>query len=252
MRCAIGQPTFLPWIGWFDLVDQSDVMIILDDVQFSKQSWQQRNRVRTANGLEFLSVPVKTAGRLYQRIIDCRIADDRFVKKTVGTLQANYSRAPFFSETFAELAHILTFGASTASLLELNCELILWMAKKLDVTTSMIRASALAAPGRRGEHVAAICECVGADTYISPPGAEAYLNEDRNAFDRRGIAITIHVFDHPEYPQCFVPFMPYASALDLIFNAGPAAGAIMRQGRRAPRPIGAADSLRERSAGELF
>jgi hypothetical protein len=237
MRCAIGQPTFLPWIGWFDLVDQCDVMIILDDVQFSKQSWQQRNRVRTANGLEFISVPVKTAGRLFQRIIDCRLVDDRFVKKTIGTLQANYSRAPFFAETFAELARILQFGASTASLLELNCELILWMADKLGVTTSMIRASALAEPGRRGEHVAAICECAGAATYISPPGAEAYLNEDRAAFDRRGIVISIHVFEHPEYGQCFAPFMPYASALDLIFNAGPAAAEIMRRGRRAARPI---------------
>ena len=217
-------------------------MIILDDVQFSKQTWQQHNRVRTAHGLEFLSVPVKTAGRLYQRIIDCKLADDRFVKKTIGTLQANYSRAPFFGETFAELARILKFGASTASLLELNCELILWMADKLGVTTSMIRASALAAPGRRGEHVAAICECVGADTYISPPGAEAYLNEDRTAFDRRGIVITIHVFEHPEYSQCFGPFMPYASALDLIFNTGPAAGQIMRRGRRAARPIVAVSS----------
>lgn len=237
MRCAIGQPTFLPWLGWFDLVDQSDVMIILDDVQFSKQSWQQRNRVRTANGLEFLSVPVKTAGRLMQRIIDCRLADDRFVKKTIGTLQANYAKAPFFAETFAELAKILKFGASTGSLLELNCELILWMADKLGVTTSQIRASALAAQGRRGEHVASLCECVGADTYISPPGAEAYLNEDRGAFDRRGIRLGIHVYEHPEYRQCFVPFMPYASALDLIFNTGPAAGEIMRSGRRTARPI---------------
>jgi hypothetical protein len=250
MRCAISQPTFLPWIGWFDLVDQSDVMIILDDVQFSKQSWQQRNRLRTVKGLEFISVPVKTAGRLFQRIIDCKLADDRFVKKTIGILQANYSSAPFFAETFAELARILKFGASTASLLELNCELILWMAGKLGVTTSLIRASALAAPGRRGEHVAAICECVGADTYLSPPGAEAYLNEDRAAFDRRRIVINIHVFEHPQYPQCFAPFMPYASALDLIFNTGPAAGEIMRTGRRTPRPIGSPATLPESSQGD--
>jgi hypothetical protein len=242
MRCAISQPTFLPWIGWFDLVDQSDVMIILDDVQFSKQSWQQRNRVRTTNGLEFISVPVRTAGRLFQRIIDCKLVDDRFVKKTIGTVQANYASAPFFTETFAELVRILKFGASTASLLELNCELILWMADKLGVTTSMIRASALAVSGRRGEHVAAICECVGADTYISPPGAEAYLSDDRAAFERRGISISIHVFEHPEYPQCYLPFMPYASALDLIFNTGPAAGETMRTGRRAPRPIGSPES----------
>ena len=237
LTCAISQPTFLPWTGWFDLVDQSDVMILLDDVQFSKQSWQQRNRLRTRNGLEYISVPVKTAGRLAQRIIDCKLADDRFVHKTLGTLQANYAKAAFFGESAEELARILKFAASTASLLELNCELISWMAGKLGITTPMVRASALAVTGRRGEHVAALCEAVGAEHYVSPPGAEAYLSEDRSAFDRRGIVISIQVYEHPEYPQCFEPFMPYASALDLIFNAGPAAGEIMRAGRKPVRPI---------------
>jgi WbqC-like protein family len=245
--CAISQPTFLPWTGWFDLVDQADIMIILDDVQFSKQSWQQRNRLRTRSGLEYVSVPVKTAGRLGQRIIDCRLADERFVHKTIGTLQANYSKAPFFPAAADDFARALKFAASTNSLLELNCELIAWMAEKLAVATPMVRASALGAAGRRGEHVAELCEYVEADHYLSPAGAEAYLNEDRSAFDRRGITISIQVYEHPEYPQCFTPFMPYASALDLIFNAGPEAGAIMRAGRRPIRPI-AADGAATRSA----
>jgi hypothetical protein len=240
--CAISQPTFLPWCGWFDLVDQSDVMILLDDVQFSKQSWQQRNRIRTRNGLEYLSVPVRTSGRLGQRIIDCKLADDRFVNKTIGTLQANYAKAPFSAGSLDELGRLLKFAASTASLLELNCELIAWMAEKLGVTTPMIRASALGATGRRGEHVAELCEYVEADHYISPAGAEAYLNEDRSAFERRNIVISIQVYEHPAYPQCFEPFMPYASALDLIFNAGPAAGKIMRAGRRSVRPIEASNA----------
>ncbi len=237
LRCAISQPTFLPWTGWFDLVDQSDVMILLDDVQFSKQSWQQRNRLRTRNGLEYVSVPVKTAGRLSQRIIDCKLADDRFVHKTLGTLQANYAKAAFFAQSFDELAETLAVAAATRSLLELNCELISWMASKLGVTTPMVRASALAATGRRGEHVAVLCESVDADRYLSPPGAEAYLGEDKSAFDARGISIFIHVYEHPVYRQCFEPFMPFASALDLIFNAGPNAGEIMRAGRQPARPI---------------
>ena len=80
--CVIAQPTFLPWLGWFDLADQGDVMVILDDVSFSKQSWQQRNRIRTPAGLEFLSVPVKTSGLLGQLILDCEIADPRFAAKS--------------------------------------------------------------------------------------------------------------------------------------------------------------------------
>lgn len=236
--CVISQPTFLPWLGWFDLADQSDVMVILDDVAFSKQSWQQRNRIRTRNGLELLTVPVKSSGRLGQQIMECELADQPFAKKMVTTLRANYAKAPFFSDAIDELATTMETAADTGSLVELNCALILWMAEKLKVTTPMIRASTLGAGGERGEHVAAICESVGADRYLSPAGAEDYLIEDKAAFDQRGISVMLHVYEHPEYVQRFAPFLPYASALDLIFNAGPAAAEVMRYGRRPSRVLG--------------
>jgi len=236
--CVISQPTFLPWLGWFDLADQGSVMIILDDVAFSKQSWQQRNRIRTRNGLEFLSVPVKTSGRLGQRIMDCELADQPFVEKMLKTLQANYAKAPFFEDAIDELAATMRTAAGTGRLVELNCALISWMASRLDVTTPMIRASTLKVGGQRGEHVAAICECVSANRYLSPAGAEGYLMEDKGAFDRRGIVVRLHVFEHPQYLQRFSPFMPYASALDLIFNIGPAAGEVMRSGRGQARAVG--------------
>lgn len=243
--CVISQPTFLPWLGWFDLADQSDVMIILDDVAFSKQSWQQRNRIRTRNGLEFLSVPVKSSGRLGQRIMDCELTDQPFVKKMLTSLQANYAKAPFFANAIDELATTMKTAAGTSRLVELNCALISWMAGKLEITTPMIRASTLGVGGQRGEHVAAICECVNAGRYLSPEGAESYLVEDKGAFDRRGISVWIHVFEHPQYVQRFTPFMPYASALDLIFNAGPAAAEVMRSGRRPARMAGKLQSNSE-------
>jgi hypothetical protein len=238
MICVISQPTFLPWLGWFDLADQADVMVILDDVAFSKQSWQQRNRIRTRNGLEFLTVPVKSSGRLGQRILDCELADQPFVKKMITSLRANYAKAPFFADVIDELATRMEAAAGTGRLVELNCALISWMAGRLGVTTPMIRASTLGEGGERGEHVAAICEYVGADRYLSPAGAEDYLIEDKGAFDRRSISILIHVYEHPQYAQRFAPFMPYASTLDLIFNVGPAACEVMRSGRCSARSVG--------------
>lgn len=238
--CVIAQPTFLPWLGWFDLVDQGDAMVILDDVQFSKQSWQQRNRIRTPNGLEILTVPTKTSGRLGQRILDCELADQRFVAKIVKSLQANYAKAPFFRPAIDDLAAIMEAAARTGLLVELNCALVTWLAGQLGVATPMVRASTLSTGGTRGEHVAAICESMGADRYLSPAGAEEYLIEDRDAFDRRGISVLLQVYEHPEYAQRFVPFVPYASAVDLIFNLGPMAPTVMRSGRRPSRPIGAA------------
>lgn len=234
---AIAQPTFLPWVGYFDLMDQVDSFIILDDVAFSKQSWQQRNRIRTRNGLEFLSVPVKTSGRLGQRIVDCELVDQLFAVKLIKSIKANYSKAPFFGMLFDEMATILQTTASTNRLVELNCGLISWMAVKLGVTTPMICSSTLDAEGERGEYVAAICECVGAERYLSPAGAEAYLIEDKYSFERRDIEVLIQLYEHPEYVQRFAPFMPFASALDLIFNLGPDAGEVMRSGRRQPRQV---------------
>lgn len=237
---AIAQPTFLPWTGWFDLADQVDLLVILDDVAFSKQSWQQRNRVRTAKGLEFLTAPVKTAGRLGQAISECELADQPFAEKMIKSLRNSYAKAAFGAQAIDELSRAFTSGASSGHLVELNCALIAWMAVQLDVNTPMVRATTLGIPGERGEHVAAICERLGADRYLSPAGSEAYLQEDRAAFDSRGIAVDLHVYEHPQYRQCYKPFMSHASAVDLILNAGPAAPSIMRAGRRPPRALGVA------------
>jgi hypothetical protein len=236
--CVISQPTFLPWLGWFDLADQSDVTILLDDVQFSKQSWQQRNRIRTPNGLEFLSVPIMTSGRFGQRIVDCEFANQRFVGNMLKSLQANYAKAPFYAEAIGDLAATMETALLSNHLVELNCTLISWMAMRLNVTCPMFRASTLGLGGDRGEHVAAICAAVSAERYLSPAGAETYLIEDQAAFAKRGISVWLHEYEHPEYDQRFAPFIPYASALDLIFNAGPSAPAVMRSGRRPARALG--------------
>jgi hypothetical protein len=233
--CVIAQPTFMPWIGWFDLADQSDVFVILDDVAFSKQSWQQRNRIRTPKGLEFITVPVQTSGRTGQLIKDCEIVNLLFLKKIITTLQANYSKALFFHENFEELIDLIGNSNHSNKLVEINFCIIKWMAKKLKVATPTVLASDLNVGGKRGEHVAAICEAVGANHYLSTIGAEDYLKDDISTFNRRGIKISIHNYEHPNYAQCFSPFNPYASAIDLIFNEGPNASEIMRSGRRALR-----------------
>lgn len=236
--CVIAQPTFIPWLGWFDLADQADVMIILDDVQFSKQSWQQRNRLRTSEGLSFLSVPVKSAGRSNQLINEVELANEASVDKLLRSIQGCCARAPFFRTLFPSFSAAIRDGAATGKLAELNIALIRWIVQTLDINVPLVRASELETNGKRGEYVAALCEAVGASRYLSPAGAEDYLLEDRPAFDRRGISVWLHVYAHPEYRQCFKPFEPYASVIDLIFNTGPEALAILRSGRQPARALG--------------
>lgn len=234
---AIAQPTFLPWLGWFDLADQADFLVLLDDVAFSKQSWQQRNRIKTPDGLSYLTVPIRTAGKFGQRICDTEIISDRFVNKTLRTVAQNYRRAEHFERYFPEFSVVLEKSVASGNLCALNCGLIDWLATQLGVATPSVRSSELGVGGKRGNHVAMLCELVGAETYISPAGAEDYLIDDRAEFDQRAIAVELHVYEHPVYRQCFQPFEPYASAIDLLLNEGDRAGPILRSGRRSPREL---------------
>lgn len=243
-RCVILQPTFLPWAGFFDLIDQSDIFVILDDVQFSKQSWQQRNQVRGPSGLSMLSVPVKTAGKGPQAINNVEITDTQSIVKILRTIKSYYARAPYLKFYFPEFERISLESAQTGKISELNISIIKWMMHVLGLNKTTVRSSTLSASASRGEYVAEICKEVGATEYISPVGAEDYLNEDRIYFEKNLISVKLQNYEHPQYKQCFTPFIPYASALDLIFNTGPNALSILRNGRRPSRNLGQTNSSR--------
>ena len=239
MRIAIQQPTFLPWVGWFDIMDQVEQLVLLDDVAFSKQSWQQRNRLRTPSGLEFVTVPVRSAGRLGQPIREVELADSRFPTRLEKTVRTNYGRARFFEEYFEPFRAVVAEASGSRRLSVLNEGLIGWLADALGVTTPTVRSGEVDADGVRGAYVAALCAGLHADEYLSPVGSEGYLLDDADAFFGRDIRVWLHEYVHPQYSQVFQPFMPYASTLDLLFNTGPSAGAIMRTGRRVARPLAA-------------
>lgn len=234
---VIAQPTFLPWIGWFDLADQANILILLDDVAFSKQSWQQRNRIRTPTGLGYLTASVKTAGRLGQLIVHTELAGDDLTSKVLGSIRGSYAKSPYYSQYFDSFSDVFSAAASTGKLVELNCSLIEWFMGEFGMSVPRVRSSALAVPGHRGEHVALLCERVGARRYLSPVGAAEYLLEDIAEFETRGILVELHAYDHPTYRQQYAPFQPYASALDLLMNEGPASLQIIRSGRGLSHPL---------------
>lgn len=243
-RVAIMQPTYLPWLGYFDLIDQVDRFVWLDDVAFSKQSWQQRNRVRTTSGLTWLSVPVCKTEPGRTRICDVAIASDRFERKHWRTLEQSYSKAPFFDDYRDELRSLYLGRDPSRSLALLNIQLIRWLCSAIGLKTELMTASSLGCGGHRGEHVAQICAAMGATEYRSPAGAEAYLLEDGKYFLESGIRVSLQSYAHPEYAQVYKPFLPNASTLDLLFNTGPNALRILREGRRAPRTLDLSEAIR--------
>jgi WbqC-like protein len=233
MKVAISQPGYLPWSGFFDLVDQVDQFVLLDDAQFVKQSWHQRNRIKSSSGLLWLTVPVAFRGRLGQPLCEVMIREPEFSEKHSRAVEVNYGRARYFESYYPMLKEILQNHSHGGRLLDLNIELIQWLAKELTVTTPMVRSSALSVEGKRSARLVSICKLLGAADYMSPRSA-IYLLEDVALFQAGGLKVWFQNYTHPSYEQRFPPFVAYASALDLLFNHGPESGEIMRRGRGQP------------------
>jgi len=232
MTIAISQPTYLPWLGYFDLIDQSDTFVLLDSVQFEKQSWQQRNRIKTPSGLLWLTVPVVFRGRLEQRIHEVEIRDAGFWQKHVRAIELSYRRTPYFNRYFPQVAEILQSCGPGCLLADLNLRLIRWFCGILGIRTPLLRSSSMNEKGCRSEFLVNVCRCLRADVYLSPLGSANYLLEDIQRFSDAGIKVVFQHYQHPEYRQLFPPFYPYASALDLILNEGENSMAILRSGRK--------------------
>jgi hypothetical protein len=225
----------MPWIGYFDLIDQSDTFVILDSVQFEKQSWQQRNRIKTPTGLQWLTVPVIFRGRLGQLINEVVIRADES-QKHLRAIELNYRRAPYFARYFPEIAVILEKHPAGGLLADLNIDLIRWCCGALHIQTPLVRSSELNQPGRRSELLVNLCRFFKAEFYLSPPGSAVYLLDDMPIFSDAGIQVAFQHFEHPAYRQMFPPFIPYASLLDLLFNEGEDSLGILRGGRRDSLP----------------
>ena len=240
MRVAIMQPTYLPWSGYLDLADQVDAFVFLDDASFAHRSWQQRNRIVASGALQWLTVPVRVKGLRGQTIQDVEIERPDFWRKHLRTLAHAYAKAPFFEEFAPRLEAILSRPEGWTGLVDLNLALIEWLFCEFGVKVPTHLSSQLKAGSRRGERLAALCQELGADHYVSAPGAEAYLLEDQEPFRGRGIHVSIQSFELPVYRQSSGGFVAQASAIDLLFNEGPRAPGILRRGRRPARPLGTA------------
>jgi hypothetical protein len=234
VKIAIAQPTYLPWLGYFDLLDQVDKFVLLDTVQFEKQSWQQRNRIKSPTGLQWLTVPVVFRGRLGQRIVDVEIREAEFWRDHLRAVELNYRRAPFFDEYYTALSELMPSASSGLRLADLTIGLLRWLAEELRIKTAIVRSSELAVDGKRTNLLAEICSLLGATTYLSPLGSADYLLNELPILTGRGVNVVFQHYEHPEYRQLFPPFQAHASALDLLFNEGGNSLPIVRRGRRTP------------------
>ncbi len=226
MIAAIMQPTYLPWIGYFDLMDEADVFVILDSAQFVKCSWQHRNRVKMQNKWGWLSVPI--IRNSFQRI-DAACIDNThgWMEKHWKTAKQYYRKARYWKDS--PLLEI--YSRKWEYIVDLNLEIISWLADEFKIDTKILRASALPVSGSKVDLLIDICQYLHADTYLSPAGSAIYIEED-NRFEDEGIILRYQDYQHPVYRQLYGDFISHMAAIDLLFNEGPNSSKIIRSGRK--------------------
>ena len=216
-KVAINQSNYLPWKGYFDIIHDVDVFIFYDDVQFTKNDWRNRNKVKCAGGLQWFTVPV--GDHVHRAIRDVEIRDHHWQIKHWKTLNQAYGKAPHFRD-FRGFLESVYLDLRWDSLSELNQHLTRVIASDfLGIRTEWLQSSDLPRQGAKQEAVISLLNAVEAKLYVSGPAAQAYLQPER--FEQEGIRLVWKDYSgYPEYPQIHPPFEHCVTILDLLFHTG--------------------------------
>lgn len=215
MKIAIHQPNFLPWLGYFYKMAQADIFVLLDTVQYEKNGYTNRVKIRTPQDAVWFTLPIQK--NFPQIVRHVQLADfPKFKEKTLKTLSQNYSKSPYFNVLFPKLKNI--FSQDWQNLANLNIELIKLLKRELSIKTKLALASKYNLSGKSDTLLINICRLFGANTYLSGSGGSKY--QDKNKFKKAKIKLEYINFIHPTYPQSGQDFLVGLSSLDLLFNQG--------------------------------
>ena len=218
MRVGMIQSCYLAWRGYFDFIDDVDLFVIYDDVQYTRKDWRNRNRIKTAAGTRWITVPVHFSHNDKIRIQDARIDYGQgWQRKHTGTILQAYHGAPYFKDYAEPLFALLNSGYETIS--QLNVALIAWCMEQLGIHVPLRYSCEFTGSGDRNERILAILAELGCREYLVGPAARSYLDED--AYRRAGIGLFYKTYDYEPYPQLHGDFDGSVSVIDLLFNCGP-------------------------------
>ncbi|MBW1613246.1 MAG: WbqC family protein [Deltaproteobacteria bacterium] len=216
MIIAVHQPQYLPWLGYFDKIDKADIFVLLDTVQYKKNEWQNRNKIKTAHGWQWLTVPVMYK---YPQLINEVMINNKahWQHKQRQAILSNYKKARYYNQLKEFFEDI--FSSSWQFISELNIEVVKRLVRILGIDTPLYVASELGeSPQDPDERLIAITKRFGADSYLAGMGGRAYMDLDK--YNKGGVKVIFQNFTHPVYNQLFGDFEPFMSVIDLIFNHG--------------------------------
>ncbi|HSD90408.1 MAG TPA: WbqC family protein [Kofleriaceae bacterium] len=220
---AAHQPHYMPWLGYLDKMAKADLFVVMDDLQYEAQNYQNRQRIKLHNGAQWLTVPLER-GSQSDRICDKRIDNSgsqrqHWQRRTWMTLEINYRRAPFWHKYADELRSV--YAQPWVSLLELDMKMLDLARRWFEIKTPIIRASSLGLTGLKTDRLIDMCRKVGARCYLSGGGGSTgYLDVER--MGRAGVGVIWQHFEHPRYPQRYseAGFISHLGFLDLVLNCG--------------------------------
>ncbi len=220
-KVAIVQSNYIPWKGYFDLISSVDEFIILDDVQYTKRDWRNRNYIKTPHGLQWLTIPVEVKGKYNQRIFETKVSDKTWADKHLKAISRNYRNAKCY-ELYLDILHEKYIQAKKeTSLSAINNIFIKWICEILEIKTKLTWAMDYMIPPEfdKNKRLIDLCKAVGANNYISGPAARDYI--DIELFNQNGVSVDFFTYSgYVQYNQLYEGFEHRVSVIDLILNTG--------------------------------
>jgi hypothetical protein len=216
--CIITQSNYIPWKGYFDSINQVDIFVIYDDMQYTKRDWRNRNYIKTINGLKWLSIPVIVSGKFHQKINETIISDKTWNKTHLDIIKQNYKDAACY-KTQIEFIEYLYMNCNFDRLTDVNEFFLKEISKFLEISTSFRRSEEFELCDDRTQKMVNICTEIGASKYYTGPNAKKYI-EEHKFFDN---GVELNYFDYSgykEYPQLYGNFEHGVSIIDMILNIG--------------------------------
>ena len=228
-KVAILQSNYIPWKGYFDVISSVDGFIIYDEMQYTARDWRNRNKIKTPQGLKWLSIPIKCKGYLDKglKIAEAEIEKPSWARSHWQTISAFYAKAPYFKEYSAFFRELYMDSEKECLLSRINCKFIVEICKLLNINTKISYDRDYSIIDGKTERLVDLVKKAGGDEYLSGPAAKDYIEENR--FADAGIKLSwMDYSGYPEYPQLYPPFEHGVSILDLIFNCGPHSSRYMK------------------------
>ena len=214
----ITQSNYIPWKGYFDNIAQADVFVIYDDMQYTKRDWRNRNKIKSAAGTKWLSIPVEVKGKYFQKINETKVSDPNWNIDHLNAIKNYYRTAPAFKEN-SDWLEELYMGCTSPWLTESNRYFIEHIMKYLSIETEIKDSREFELVEGKTEKLVSICEQLGAKQYLTGPAAKNYMSED--SFLEKGIGVLYSDYSvYKEYEQLYPPFEHGVTVLDMILNGG--------------------------------